>query len=421
MYFGVIAPPVGAVRVGRFGGDLLQVGGQIGVHVLRHGQVAGQDVVENGVIGRALDVRLAAQGVDAAAGDADVAEEQLQHGVGAHVLGAVGVLRRAHGVHDRRRAVRAAGGAEGAGHRHVGLDVGAGDLAHHHRGVAAVVLFQQLVDAARVLQTHVAQGAAVLAGLVFPGVFAVAEVGGVIAAEQPFGKGEAVVDDEGGVGVIDDVILLDQVVFQDVVDQAADEGDVGPRPQLGIDIGLRGGPGVARVDADQLGAVVHRPLHIFEGDRMVFSRVGTDAEDDIRMLDVVPVVGHCTTTEGGRQTGNRSGVSYSRLVFEVADPHGAGKFAHQVAFLIIQGGGAEHRHPFVAVDDVFLAVALFGLHEIAVAGFLHQLGDALHRPVPRFLFPLIGARRPVAYLLSGAARCWRPETGRCLWSRGSRG
>ena len=40
---------------------------------------------------------------------------------------------------------------------------------------------------------------------------------------------------------MDDVLPLDQVVLQNVVDQAADEGDVGPRTQLGVEVGLGGG------------------------------------------------------------------------------------------------------------------------------------------------------------------------------------
>ena len=39
-----------------------------------HGHVAGEDVVEGGDVGRSLDAGVAAQGEDAAAGPADVAE-----------------------------------------------------------------------------------------------------------------------------------------------------------------------------------------------------------------------------------------------------------------------------------------------------------------------------------------------------------
>ena len=48
---------------------------------------------------------------------------------------------------------------------------------------------------------------------------------------------------EGGVGIVDDVVLLDQVVLQHVVDQAADEGDVAAGAQLGVEVRLGRGPG----------------------------------------------------------------------------------------------------------------------------------------------------------------------------------
>ena len=56
------------------------------------------------------------------------------------------------------------------------------------------------------------------------------------------------------------------------------------------------------------------------------------------MLNIYPVVCHCSTTKRGCQTGNRSAVSYSGLMFEITDPHGAGKFTEQITFFIVKGG-----------------------------------------------------------------------------------
>ena len=64
-------------------------------------EIAGQDVEDAGQIGGALDVRMAAQRVHAAAGTADVAEQQLQHRGRADDLRAGAVLRPADGVDDR--------------------------------------------------------------------------------------------------------------------------------------------------------------------------------------------------------------------------------------------------------------------------------------------------------------------------------
>ena len=106
----------------------------------------------------ALNVGLAAKSCHAAAGDADVAEEQLQDGHGAGVLGAVGVLRLAKGVQDD------AGLAAGTGLRIGGVDglellkrhaAGAGDSLHV---VAAVVLLELLVDAHLVAEGRILLG-----------------------------------------------------------------------------------------------------------------------------------------------------------------------------------------------------------------------------------------------------------------------
>jgi hypothetical protein len=74
-------------------------------------QVARPDVPQQAVVGGPLDVGFAAQGVDAAAGDPHVAQQQLDDGHGADVLGAGGVLGPAHGIHDRTGFAAFTGGA----------------------------------------------------------------------------------------------------------------------------------------------------------------------------------------------------------------------------------------------------------------------------------------------------------------------
>ena len=62
--------------------------------------IPGEDVGQAAHIAGALDVVLAAQGVDAAAVDADIAAEHGQVGQGLDVVGAHGVLGNAHAVDD---------------------------------------------------------------------------------------------------------------------------------------------------------------------------------------------------------------------------------------------------------------------------------------------------------------------------------
>ncbi|KAG0759738.1 hypothetical protein G6F22_019294 [Rhizopus arrhizus] len=95
---------------------LLRALGDVGVVVLfvlfRQRQVAGQQVGHQADVGQALDVGVSAQRVHAAAGHADVAQQQLHHGAGTHVLRAHRVLRPAQRVQDGHRLVLAGGGRD---------------------------------------------------------------------------------------------------------------------------------------------------------------------------------------------------------------------------------------------------------------------------------------------------------------------
>ena len=68
---------------------------------------------------------------------------------------------------------------------------------------------------------------------IVPGGFVVDLLLGIEAGEEAvFGQLESVFDDEGGVGVVDEIIFGDAVVGDGVVDHAAEEGDVGAGADL---------------------------------------------------------------------------------------------------------------------------------------------------------------------------------------------
>ena len=133
---------------------------------VRHRQVAGQQVEQRRDVGRALDAGVPAQRHDAAAGAADVAEQQLQDRAGADVLHADAVLGPAHRVDQRGGALAAGVARPGLGHLEERLRGDAADARHHLRGVAGEVPLQDLEDAARVLEGLVALGMAVHADAV---------------------------------------------------------------------------------------------------------------------------------------------------------------------------------------------------------------------------------------------------------------
>ena len=159
---GVVAPPrleqadqVG-VDVGPGAGRLApgrDVGVEVGVQGgVGHGQVAGQEVVEGGDVGGALDAGVAPEGEDAAARAADVAQEELDDGRGADVLHADRVLGPADGVAEGGGALPARVAAQGLGHRQELVPGDAAHLLHHLGRVAGVVALEHLEHAPGVLE-----------------------------------------------------------------------------------------------------------------------------------------------------------------------------------------------------------------------------------------------------------------------------
>src|SRR6266699_3082933 len=70
---------------------------------------------------------------------------------------------------------------------------------------------------------------------------------------QVLGVGELLADDHRGVGVGGYVLAEVFLVLQDVVDDPAEEGDVGPGPQRHVQVGQCAGAGEPRVDVDHRG------------------------------------------------------------------------------------------------------------------------------------------------------------------------
>ncbi len=70
---------------------------------------------------------------------------------------------------------------------------------------------------------------------------------------------EVGVHQERGIGVVDNVFLEIEVVFQNVVDHPAQEGDIRSGTERGVEIRFCGGLGKAGVNTDQLCALFPGP------------------------------------------------------------------------------------------------------------------------------------------------------------------
>ncbi len=212
-------------------------------------------------------VVLAAQGVDAAAGDAHVAQQHLQVGA-AHDVGHAGlVLGDAHGVEQRARAIL---GQHAGGN----LDVSrgyAGDLAGHLRRVLGHDC-RQLLEALGALGDE---------GVVLP----------------------ALADDD--------------------VHQAVEQSDVCTGAVAQVEVGDLGDVDLARVGHDQFGpALAFGAADLAADDGMLLGGVAADDEDRAAVVgDVADAVGHRPAAEAGRQTGDGAAVSETGAVVDAVGGH----------------------------------------------------------------------------------------------------
>src|SRR5256714_7077752 len=144
----------------------------------------------------------------------------------------------------------------------------------------------------------------VAALFVVPGRLVVSHPPGVEAGEQAvFGQLESVFDDEGGVGVVDEVISGEAIILDGVVDEAAEEGYVRARAYLQEEVGGRRRAREPRVNDDHLRVAVelrlNRPLEAARGG---LGSGAAHGQNHVRVLDVDPAVFHRAASECGSQT-----------------------------------------------------------------------------------------------------------------------
>ena len=224
-----------------------------------------------------------------------------------------------------------------------------------------------------------------------PGLLVVLALLRVVAGKdtvQVAGHLEVLVHQEGGVGVEADVVAVVEVVFENVVDHPAEKGDVRAGPDGSVDVRHRGGPGEAGVDADQRGTLLLGLGDPLEGDGVVLGSVAAVDHDDIRVLDVDPVVRHRASSKRLCQSRYGGAVSYSSLMLDIDEPQASHPFLQDVTLFIVEGGAADVSDSVASVD--LLTLGVLG-HERLVPRFLDPLGDFLEGPVPLDLLPLAGS------------------------------
>ena len=157
---------------------------------------------------------------------------------------------------------------------------------------------QQVDDAARVLPGLVDLRETLVVGFVGPAGFIVVADVLAVAGEQPFVEAVILGHDQAGIGVGAHVFVLDLVLFQQIANHTAEEGDIGAGADRRVDVGHRGGAGEARVHHHQLGVVLDLGFdHPFEAAGMRLGGVAAHDQNHIGILDILPCVGHRPSTE----------------------------------------------------------------------------------------------------------------------------
>ncbi len=153
--------------------------------------------------------------------------------------------------------------------------------------------------------------------------------------------------------------------------------------------------------------------HPFEAARMRFGGIAAHDDDEIRVLDVGPGVGHRATAKRRGQTGHRRAVSDTRLVVEYHHAECCGRPCRS-ASRFRWWSRRRPRKP-VVVQRLTVTPSRVVRDEVRVAVVLHQLGDAVERVVPGDALELVGAGLAVHRILERAsATCTKSSSAGAL-------
>ena len=161
-------------------------------------------------------------------------------------------------------------------------------------------------------------------------------------AAQIFGIAKILADDHGRIRIVLDVLAEVLVILQRVMNQSAQEENVGAGTQGYPDIGHRRGAGEARVDVNNGGAAFTRCHDPLEAHRMVFGHRRSHDKNRVSIFQVGQCGGGAAAAQRCAQTGHGGAVSYPGLVADANHAQAsAEQFLDQVVFFVIQSRPAQ--------------------------------------------------------------------------------
>ena len=131
---------------------------------------------------------------------------------------------------------------------------------------------------------------------------------------------------------------------------------------------------------------------------MRFRRITAHDDNQIRVLDINPVVGHRTATKCWSKTCYRWSVSDTRPLSTASMPRARLNFCDRKPVSLL----AAEAHSMPVVSQRLTVTPVVGFDEVGVTVFFHQLGDAGKGVVPADTLPFVRPRRPVFRVLEAA-------------------
>src|SRR5215813_1107202 len=102
---------------------------------------------------------------------------------------------------------------------------------------------------------------------------------------------------------------------EDMVDHCIEKGGIGAWAYARVYIGSCRCPRKSRIDVDKLRPILLSLPDPLESHGVVLGHIAAFHQNGFAMLQVNPVIGHCTPPKRCPQTGDGRAVSKSRLVF----------------------------------------------------------------------------------------------------------
>ena len=130
-------------------------------------------------------------------------------------------------------------------------------------------------------------------------------------------------------------------------------------------------------------------------DRVVLGHVGAHDDYAVGVSEIILRGGRASASQPGAQTGHRRAMSYTGLIFDVHDSEPGGKeLFDNVVFLVVQRRATEMRY---CRGPVHRSAVRGLMDEGLVSRLLHERGDAVHRPIERFILPVVAPWRPILH------------------------